>query len=72
MEIEALAAIQALDFCWEIGIDSVILEDDLEIVIKSFRDEATSMSTFGHLIQKANFYVETFDHFVFSSRLARR
>lgn len=56
MEIEALATIRALDFCREIGIDSVILEGDSEIVMNSFNDETTSISTFSHLIQNATYY----------------
>lgn len=56
MEIEALATIRALDFCQEIGIDSVILEGDSEIVMNSFKDETTSISAFSHRIQNAKYY----------------
>jgi len=50
-----LVATRALDFALDIGIDSVILEGDSEIVINSLRDKSTSMSSFGHFIQDTKF-----------------
>lgn len=60
-----LAAIRSLDFALEIGIDSVILKGDLEIVINSLREKSTSMLSFSHLIQDAKFTTEAFRNIFF-------
>ena len=66
MEIEVLVATRALDFALDIGIDSVILEGDSEIVINFLRDKFTSMSSFGHFIQDTKFTVKAFRDIHFS------
>nr|POE73574.1 hypothetical protein CFP56_47814 [Quercus suber] len=58
VELETLAAAKALEFSIEVGFDLVILEGDLEIVMKVLMDDSPSLASFGLLIQDVKTYAE--------------
>ena len=49
-ELEATAAVCALNFAQELNLSSIILECDLEIIFKALRSNEDSLSPYGHLI----------------------
>lgn len=53
VEVEAVAAVRALEFSLEIRISSIVIEGDLELVINSLKDESPSFASFDLLIRDA-------------------
>lgn len=51
--VEALAAVKVVTFAQDIGLSSVIVEGDLEIIINSLKSDHESFAAYGHLIEKA-------------------
>ena len=47
MDIEALAAIRALEFALEVSINRAIVEGDLELVVKALATEEFSLASHG-------------------------
>lgn len=66
VELETLAAAKALEFSINLGFDSIILERDLEIVMKSLMDDSPSLVSFVLLIQDVKTYEEHFQRISFS------
>ena len=58
--LEAVAAIKALYFAAELGISSIVLEGDSEIVIKALVSEDTSFADHGHLVEEAKLLSTSF------------
>ena len=49
----SVAAVKTLYFAAELGISSIVLEGDSEIVIKALVSEDTSFADHGHLVEEA-------------------
>lgn len=49
--VEALAAVKAVTFAQDIGLSSVIVEGDLEIILNSLKSDHESFVAYGHLIE---------------------
>ncbi|KAK9997384.1 hypothetical protein SO802_022070 [Lithocarpus litseifolius] len=60
VELEALAALKALEFAADLGLFNVILEGDSEILINALMDNSLSLASFGLLIQDIKAYAEFF------------
>lgn len=50
--LEALAAVKAVTFAQDIGLSSVIVEGDLEIIINSLKSDHEFFVAYGHLIER--------------------
>ena len=50
--VEALAAVKAVTFAQDIGLSSVIVEGDLEIIINSLKSDHEFFVAYGHLIER--------------------
>ncbi|XP_075662879.1 uncharacterized protein LOC142632326 [Castanea sativa] len=59
-EIEAMAAIRALEFAREVGISEAVLEGDSLLVIKALTSKDVGLAPFGLLIQDAYKFTSTF------------
>ncbi|KAL0004760.1 hypothetical protein SO802_012321 [Lithocarpus litseifolius] len=66
VELEALAALKALEFAADLGLFNVILEGDSEILINALMDNSLSLASFGLLIQDIKAYAEFFQCISFS------
>ena len=53
VEIEALAAIRALEFALELGISQAVLEGDFKVVMNAPSEEDVFLSSYGLLIADA-------------------
>ena len=51
--LKVVAAVKTLYFAAKLGISSIVLEDDSEIVIKALVSEDTSFADLGHLVEEA-------------------
>ena len=60
VEIEAMAATQAIEFAEEVGVDRVLIEGDSSVVTKALRSKNTSWASYGLLIQDANIVERNF------------
>ena len=49
-EVEALAVAKAISFALDIGLNSIIVEGDSEVIINFLQHEEALFATFGHLI----------------------
>ena len=49
--VEALAAVKAVTFAQDIGLSSVIVEGDLEIIFNPLKSDYESFVAYGHLIE---------------------
>ena len=58
--LEAVATVKALYFAAELGISSIVLEGDSEIVIKALVSEDTSFAVHGHLVEEAKLLSTSF------------
>ena len=45
-----MAAVRAMAFARELGLPSIIIEEDFEVIIKALRSEEESFVSSGHLI----------------------
>ncbi|XP_075633348.1 uncharacterized protein LOC142605796 [Castanea sativa] len=66
MEIETIAAARALEFALELGLNSVILEGDCEILMKSLMEDLLSLASSGLLIQDVKVIAKSFQCIRFS------
>ncbi|XP_075654837.1 uncharacterized protein LOC142625007 [Castanea sativa] len=66
LETETVAVARALEFALELGLDSVILEGDYEILMKSLMQDSLSLATSGLLIQDVKVIAESFQCISFS------
>lgn len=53
VEIEAIVAIQAIEFAGEIGVDRISVEGDSSVVMKALRTKNIGMASYGLLIDDA-------------------
>ena len=60
LETETLAATRALEFAQELGLNSIILEGDYEILIKSLVEDSLSVTSSGLLIQHVKVIAKSF------------
>lgn len=51
VELEAIAASRALEFSLELGFEKAIFEGASKIVMKALKDDSSSLTSFGLLIQ---------------------
>lgn len=66
MEIEAIAASQALEFGADIGIDKAILEGDSTVIEKALEEDGLSLTSFDSLIQDAKVFLRSFNQLLYS------
>ena len=64
--LEALAAVKALNLAADIGISSVVVEGDSEIVVNTLISDATSFAAHGHLAEEAKLLAGLFSFCSFS------
>ena len=60
VEIEILAALKALEFAADLGLISMVLEGDLEILMNALMDNSLSLASFGLFIPNIKAYAEFF------------
>ena len=61
-----MAAVRAVNFALDLSFTSIMIEDDLEIIIKALYIEDESFSSYDHLIVETKFYLASFSSFQFS------
>ena len=66
LETETITAARALEFALELGLNSIILEGDYEIHMKSLMEDSLSIASSGLLIQDVEVIVESFQCIMFS------
>ena len=66
VELEALAALKALEFTVDLGLIFVVLEGDSEILMNALMDNSLSLASFGLLIQDIKAYAKFFRCISFS------
>lgn len=59
-DVKAIAAAKAVSFAFQLGLMTVIIEGDYEIIIRALRSEDESFTTFGHLISTAKLSMDAF------------
>ena len=64
--LEAVATVKALNFATELGISSIVMEGDSEIVFKALVSEDTSFADHGHLVEEAKLLSALFSFRSFS------
>ena len=52
-DLEALACMRAISFAIEIGLQDVVVEGDLEVIIKHLIADQPCLAAFGHITEKA-------------------
>ena len=65
VEMEALAATQAVELAVEIGLDKIISEGDSSIVIRGLTDQVPNFASLGFLIKEANELANRLTHVKF-------
>ncbi|KAL0014213.1 hypothetical protein SO802_001282 [Lithocarpus litseifolius] len=70
VEMEAMAAIRAIELSAELGFDRVVFEGDCQAVMKALTDTSPPLATFGLLIQEAQVLAVRFSgvRFQYTSR----
>ena len=66
LETETITAARALEFALELGLNSIILEGDYEILMKSLMEDSLSIASSGLLIQDVEVIAESFQCIMFS------
>ena len=61
-----MAAIQALEFGLEVGIDQAIVEGDLEIVVKALASKDSGLASFELLVKAANVCATSYSKLTYS------
>ena len=61
VEMEAMAAIRAIELSSELGFDRVIFEGDCETVVRALTDSSQPFATYGLLIQDAQTLANRFN-----------
>ena len=64
--LEAVAAVETLYFAAELGISSIVLGGDSEIVFKALVSDDTSFADHGHLVEEAKLLSALFNFCSFS------
>ncbi|XP_030959087.1 uncharacterized protein LOC115981037 [Quercus lobata] len=67
--LEMLAARRVVAFTREMGIESCILEEDSQIVIKALQDRDKTFSKFGHILQDTLSHLNSFKNWSLSHTL---
>ena len=60
LETETITAARVLEFALELGLNSIILEGDYEILMKSLMEDSLSIASSGLLIQDVEVIAESF------------
>jgi ribonuclease HI len=60
--VKALAAVQAITYCNEIGMDKICLEGDAKNVVDALNAMEKNCGKFGHLIADAKVLLQKFSH----------
>lgn len=64
--LEALAAVRAITFAFELGFSNIVIEGDSKTVIKTLTSEEESFASFGHLIFAVRPIIDSFTQIYFS------
>lgn len=65
-EIKVLAAIRALEFGLEVGIDQAIVEGHSEIVVKALASKDSGFASFGLLVKVATFCATSYSRLAYA------
>ncbi|KAF3959327.1 hypothetical protein CMV_015854 [Castanea mollissima] len=65
-DIEALVAVRAISFALDLGFSSIILEEDLETIIKALRNNEESFASYGHPLSSAKSSIDAFSDISYS------
>ena len=65
-DVETLAAEKATSFALDLGLTSIIVEGDSEVIVKTLKCEDASFATFGRLISSTKFSMDAFNSISFS------
>lgn len=65
-DVEAMVVVRAVNFVQDLSFPLVIIEGDLEIIIKALCSEDKSFSSYGHLIAEAKLSTVSFYSFCVS------
>ena len=65
-EVEAMAAIRALQFGMEVGLTSVIVEGDCEMVVQALTEVDIGLSVYEQLAKDANLFSSFFSKLLYS------
>ena len=65
-EIEAMAAIRALEFRIEVGVSSVIVEGDSELVLKALQHDNPSLASHELLLKDAGLFTCSYSKLLYS------
>ena len=65
-DVETLAAEKTTSFALDLGLTSIIVEGDFEVIVKDLKCEDASFATFGHLISSTKFSMDAFNSISFS------
>ena len=65
-DIEALVAVRAISFALDRGFSSIILEEDLETIIKALQNNEESFASYGHLLSSAKSSIDAFSDISYS------
>ena len=57
-DVETLAAARAISFALDLGLTSIIVEGDSEVIVKVLKCEDASLATFGHSISSTKFSMD--------------
>ena len=64
-DVEAMVAVRAIWFARELGLSSIILEGDSEVVINALKSTESSQASFGHLIDSVKPSLKGFTYICF-------
>ena len=64
--VEVIAAKKALQFAFDLGLSSIVLEDDSKITIDGLRREELALAEYGHLLDEAKDIAKQFPEVEFN------
>ena len=64
-DVGSTVAVRAIRFARELGLSSIILEGDSEVVINVLKSTESSLASFSHLIDSVKTSLEAFKHTCF-------
>ena len=65
-DVETLVIAKAISFALDLGLTSIIVEGDSEVIVKTLKCEDASFATFGRLISSTKFSMDAFNSISFS------
>ena len=66
MTLKLFVAVRSISFALDLGFSSIILEEDLETIIKALRNNEESFASYGHLLSSAKSSIDAFSDISYS------